>query len=622
MRPPLRRGIATGFVFLQIFFFVAEQAFAAPQGPAGPNSQVTLVVQVMAGRTGLLSEQALVRAQSYATEVWAVTRGGRSEARFGNLEPGPYDLQVSAAGYATVVRSIELPIGAPEIRIVVVLNRDGSLDPITTPPSSRIPENARKEVERGIEAYKTKQFSAAEKHLRKAYKRAPENADLNYLLGVLYLEKKDFGQARSFLETAIAADPRHARALTTLGRVLLIQKEAAGAINYLQKSLAVDPGQWTAHWLLGSAYLRRKEFEKASQESQAAIEMGKGAGNAARLVLGQALAGAGQYPKAIEELETFLQEVPASPMAAEVRGLITQLQAAVAAGPAASSKLPPVSAAPIMPALDPALAMSNWSPPSIDDVKPAVAGGVACPQQRILEGVGLRVKELIGDLARFEAAEELIQEEVDEVGHPVRHETRKFSYVAEIGEPVPGVPRVEEYRRALSGGAGFPGGISSLGFPGLAFVFHPGLRDDFDLACEGLGSWQGQATWLVHFRQRENRPSRLLGYNLGHGMKPIDLKGRAWIAASTFQLVRIEAESLRPTPAVELLGHHVIADYGPVTFTNKNKDDVELWLPKKVELYFHFRGHRYHRLHDFENFRLFSVDSSEKVLSPKVESQP
>lgn len=253
-------------------------------------------------------------------------------------------------------------------------------------------------------------------------------------------------------------------------------------------------------------------------------------------------------------------------------------------------------------------------------MKPSVAVGVTCPQQQVLEGVGQRVKELISDLARIEAAETLIHEDMDEVGHPRARETKRFSYVAAVSEPVPGLPRVDEYRQAASGPATFPGGIASLGFPGLAFVFHSGLRDDFDLVCEGLGTWQGQATWLVHFRQRENRPNRLLGYKLGQGVDTVDLKGRAWIAASTFQMVRMEAESVRPAPAIQLLGQHIIADYGPVRFSNKGKDDVELWLPKKVELYFHFRGHRYHRRHDFENFRLFSVDSTEKLVRP-VESQ-
>jgi hypothetical protein len=56
---------------------------------------------------------------------------------------------------------------------------------------------------------------------------------------------------------------------------------------------------------------------------------------------------------------------------------------------------------------------------------------------------------------------------------------------------------------------------------------------------------------------------------------------------------------------------------GPVPFAAKN---VELWLPKSVEVYLHFRGRRYYRRHTFERFMLFSVDSEEKVRQPEADS--
>jgi hypothetical protein len=34
------------------------------------------------------------------------------------------------------------------------------------------------------------------------------------------------------------------------------------------------------------------------------------------------------------------------------------------------------------------------------------------------------------------------------------------------------------------------------------------MRDNFEMTCEGLGRWHEQAAWLVHFKQREDRPAR------------------------------------------------------------------------------------------------------------------
>jgi hypothetical protein len=45
---------------------------------------------------------------------------------------------------------------------------------------------------------------------------------------------------------------------------------------------------------------------------------------------------------------------------------------------------------------------------------------------------------------------------------------------------------------------------------------------------------------------------------------------------------------------------------------------VELWLPKKAEIYLDYRKHRYYRSHSYDHYLLFSVDSVEKPKDPQV----
>ncbi len=139
------------------------------------------------------------------------------------------------------------------------------------------------------------------------------------------------------------------------------------------------------------------------------------------------------------------------------------------------------------------------------------------------------------------------------------------------------------------------------------------MRDNFNLICEGLGDWHGQATWLVHFRQRDDRPNRMHSYKVGNQMHLVGLKGRAWITADKFQIVRMEAEMVHPMPEIQLLSEHQTVDYGPVPFLKKN---TTLWLPKSAEIYFDFRRHRYYRRHSFDHYMLFSADSEEKRKEP------
>ena len=130
--------------------------------------------------------------------------------------------------------------------------------------------------------------------------------------------------------------------------------------------------------------------------------------------------------------------------------------------------------------------------------------------------------------------------------------------------------------------------ITSTGFAALALVFHLHMRDNFDIKCEGLGDWRGQASWIVYFKQRDDKPDRMHSYKVGRLVYPVKLKGRAWITADKFQIVRIESEMVRPMPEIKLLSEHQVVEYGTIRFDKKN---MSLWLPKSAEIYFDFRQH-------------------------------
>ena len=97
---------------------------------------------------------------------------------------------------------------------------------------------------------------------------------------------------------------------------------------------------------------------------------------------------------------------------------------------------------------------------------------------------------------------------------------------------------------------------------------------------------------------------------MGELTYPANLKGRAWVAADTFQIVRIESELVNPMPKLQILNEHQTVEYGPVLFQRTN---TELWLPKKAELYLDVHKRHYFRRNSFDHFMLFSVDSEEKV---------
>jgi hypothetical protein len=145
-------------------------------------------------------------------------------------------------------------------------------------------------------------------------------------------------------------------------------------------------------------------------------------------------------------------------------------------------------------------------------------------------------------------------------------------------------------------------------------IFHPDMRDDFQMTCEGLGQWQGQATWLMYFRHRDDKPSRYGQFTSNNQPYAVKLKGRAWISADNFEIVRMESELSGPVGQLSV--QHQVVEYGPVHFKKENAD---LWLPKTVDLYLEINRRQYYRRHSFDRYVLFSVNTEEELHSPKAE---
>jgi tetratricopeptide (TPR) repeat protein len=548
---------------------------------------------------------------------------GDDDGVFINLAFGNYEIEASALGYLSARQEVQSVSTIHPEPVDIVLQRDPFAINLSVETGIVSPK-ARKEANHAISALKGGELAEAQKHLETAYKLSPSNSDINYLLGYLYFQRKDYAQAGTYLTAAASLSPHNAQALTLLGRARLEQENYPAARSALEQAVLANDDNWVPHDLLADAYLGQKDYGKARDEAQIAITKGQKDGKTiaspAEIVLGQALVGLGHQQEAIQEFEVFLKDSPQNIMVYYVRNLIADLKNGKSGSSSAgntktsdvnASRVNSLGAVP-----DPSLTTQTWRPPDVDDAKPTLASGVACPAAQVIDESGKRVQELVRDLARFAANEELFHQSIDAFGFATHTETRKNDYVATVSESEPGAALIEEYRSHSPQQEGDPDGIASTGFIALAFVFHPEMQKDFDLDCEGQTDWRGQPTWLVHFRQRHDRQNRMHSYSLSGQAFPVDLKGRAWISADKFQIVRIEADMVKPMPEIQLLSEHQTVEYGPVPFPRKN---TTLWLPKTAEIYFDFRQHRYFRRHAFDHFMLFSVDADSKDKAPTAQ---
>ncbi len=536
---------------------------------------------------------------------------GRDSAVFANTALGLYTISVTAVGYISA--SEEINVLSPEKQEVeIVLHRDPGAVTLNE-ASGLLSGKARKEASRAVSLLKSGDLTKAEKHLKTAYVSAPSNADLNFLLGYLYFQKNDYVQAATYLGTAASLSPHSTQTLTLLGRTKLAVQKYPEAQSALEQAILVDSEEWLPHDLLANTYLHQREFSKALDEARVAVAKssrhGKDASAAAKLTLGQALIGVGQKNEGIQALRVYLDASPPKNMIEPVHALITMAESNQP--PSAGSEIT-TSPDPVMAVPNPVLSMQTWRPPDIDDTKPTLEPGVTCPCAQVLATAGQRVQELVQDIARFTAEENLFHKSLDGTGLSNHAETRKYNYAAAISSK-PGSVLIDDYSEDRVPQSGAPDGLTSTGFVMLALVFHPEMQSDFDFDCEGQGKWLGKPAWLVHFRQRPDRPNRMQDYNLSGKIYRIDLKGRAWISSDTSQIVHIEADMVNPMHEIQMLSEHQVVEYGPVPFARKS---TMLWLPQNVEIYFDFGKHHYYRHYTFDNYMLFDVDASEKVKLP------
>jgi tetratricopeptide (TPR) repeat protein len=545
-----------------------------------------------------------------------------SYIRFEQIPIGNYVVKAQVQGYEEATANVALEGRFPQAHVALELRPlpDPNVRPIAPGPPLLAPK-VQKELHAGLEALRAGKLEEARRQLTAAGRHAPNHPEVNYLLGVVSRMSGENAGAKTYWLKALSESPNHLFSLLALGELLLGAGDLPASKGYLDRALAVDPSSGRAHFLYARLDFQDAAIEEAANHAQQTIELDKEDANAARLILAKSQLLLHRREQAMATLDALLKAAPLDSQVAEVHRLREALKKADAAatppgeGVAVLSPAEPAkaSAAPFLPP------RAKWMPPDVDEKIPPVQPDLACTLEKVLDGVGKRVVEFTKAVDHFSATELLEHQVIDARGIAVSSEERKFNYLVSIQEVRPGYLNVDEYRDGSMGYDMFPGSLATVGLPSMILMFHPVNVADYDMTCEGLGTWQGSPAWQIHFRHRDETRSPIRAYKVNGRVYAVALKGRAWISASNFQVLRIETDLRNPVPEIKLLAEHQSLDYGPVRFKDR---DVQLWLPADTDIYFDYRGKRFHRRHSFSSFLLFSVDDKQKIEKPREAATP
>ncbi len=216
------------------------------------------------------------------------------------------------------------PKGTPNVQSV---KNDGGRA-VTSAAQLKVPPDAQKAFNKGLEAWEKKDYAKAAECFEKAVAQYPEYDAAFNNLGVMYAHLSQPDKSRAAFERSVQLNDKNADADRNLARILLREQQFPRAEDVLRKSLAVEPLNPISLTLLSIAEVESGDIDGGLRDARRAHSVPHEGYALCHYIAGQALEHKGQYQDASVEYQTYLRESPNGPEATEVKTALNRLNAA------------------------------------------------------------------------------------------------------------------------------------------------------------------------------------------------------------------------------------------------------------------------------------------------------
>ena len=394
-------------------------------------------------------------------------------------------------------------------------------------------------------------------------------------LGVMESWKHNPKNAAAYFIEALKYAPQDVLALQELGRSQLLLRNWAAAGEYLGKALAA------------------------------------GAKPEIRLLRIEALLGEDEFQAADQEMARYLEGRDVKKMPLAVRALWMKIdnrkkiEAEYGKGKSKSEQ---------------ALDYLRHPPLEIAGLEPAADQAQLDP---ILGAVGKTVAESFVNLPNTSSLEQIHQEKLQRKQKTADALNQKFRYLCFAPVKSWG-PGFDEYRTDLLGRRTTPMGLAdgfmlTSGFASAALVFHPLYQSQSEFRYLGRQKINGRDTYLVAYAQRPARAQLTGAFKSGDTSVTTFSQGLAWIDSQTYQITHLRSDLLKPVQELNLQRETTEIAYGEVHFKDKA---AAYWVPQQVTVTVDWSSRHLRNEHRYSEFKLFNVDATEKVGTPKEVARP
>ena len=205
-------------------------------------------------------------------------------------------------------------------------NNTDSKDASISAAELNIPDKARKEFEKGLNAFDKNDFSNARQHFSKAAEIYPQYSLAFVNLGVIEMKQGNAAQGETDFQQAIKADPQMPNGYTALARLRIIQTQYGAADTLLGKALTIRPLDPESLTMLATSQSREGKYDEAVATARKVHSIPHERFAVVHIIAAESLMRLKQNDQAADEYRLFLKEFPNSPNADSVRAALRSLE--------------------------------------------------------------------------------------------------------------------------------------------------------------------------------------------------------------------------------------------------------------------------------------------------------
>ena len=333
------RVAVIGSLLIGLASFSSAQNDFSPPGPFGHDqrslhnveSESVIVVGVVRAQDnrGVANARVEVRDLSGST-VASTYSGPNGSFQINGLHSGRYDL-VATVGLSEAREHLALEHGENSVTLQVNDRTPSAADAGNATSVSvadmRVPEKARKALNKARESIGKHRTDDAQKELAKALEIYPYYSDAYRERGIMQFAAGNIDGAVNDLQQAIKYDANNAMAYVAMGAALNNQEKYGDALRALDRGVAIQPNAWQAYFEMARAELGQGDFAASLRSCDRAKLLMATDYAPLHLVRAHALMGVKNYWEAQSELEEFISRNPNGEDTARVQQTLDEVKA-------------------------------------------------------------------------------------------------------------------------------------------------------------------------------------------------------------------------------------------------------------------------------------------------------